>query len=74
MRIAGKINKTKLTFHATAENLIKCSLFNDEMQKFQAAIGFKRFFPKGVYIYKSQKEANDHWDSVIINKIVRKAK
>ena len=75
MKEIGKISvKSEITFRATPENLARCAFFNDEMQKFHAAAGFGRFFPKGVYRYKNHREANRHWREVIINKILEKQK
>lgn len=74
MKIVGNRKEPEITFHATAENLKRCCEFNDEMIKFQKALGFNGFLPKGVYHYKTHEEANKHWDQCIINKVIQKHK
>lgn len=75
IKIVGrKYKEPEITFHASAEKLKRCGTFNDEMIKFQKVLGFNGFFPKGVYHYKTHKEANKHWQKCTIKKVIEKEK
>lgn len=69
MRMVGKRKIRELTLHASAEQLVTGCVFNDEIHKLPS--GKETGFPKGVYRYKSQEEANIHWDAALIVGIVR---
>ena len=71
MKIVGKVKEPEITFHATAENLKKGCGFNDSVNKFFKA---KLYIPKGIYHYKTHKEANEHWEKYIIKGIVERQK
>ncbi|MEK6749729.1 MAG: hypothetical protein AABY83_11050 [Pseudomonadota bacterium] len=72
MKIVGKRKIRELSLHASAEQLVAGCAFNDEIHKLPS--GKETGFPKGVYRYKSQEEANAHWDEALILGIVRAVK
>jgi hypothetical protein len=69
MKIAGKRTEPSIDFHASADKLRIGALFNDETQR--AAGSRITLIPKGVYHYKTRKEANDHWEICSVKAIVR---
>jgi hypothetical protein len=72
IRIVGNRKEPAVEFFASAKHLIQGANFNDETQKL---LGMNnRFFPKGVYHYKTNEEANIHWETEIIRNIARKIK
>jgi len=71
MKTIGKRKEPEITFHATAENLKKGLSFNNTINKF---FQNKLYIPKGVYHYKTHKEANEHWNKYIVLGIIERQK
>lgn len=61
MKIIGNRKERKITFHATAENLKVDMNMSWNKVLCNPPIGGGVYIPKGVYHYKSDKEANKHW-------------
>jgi len=70
MKTAGKRTEPTIDFHASADKLRIGALFNDETQR--AAGGRITLIPKGVYHYKTQQEANDHWETYSVKEVVHR--
>jgi hypothetical protein len=70
MKTVGKRTEPIITFHATADNLREGARFNEETQR----IAGKSFspIPKGVYHFKTQEEANEHWNACCVKEVVRR--
>jgi len=71
MKIVGKLQEPEITFHATAENLKRGCEFNDSINKFFKS---KLYIPKGIYHYKTHKDANEHWEKYVIKGILERQK
>ena len=65
-RIVGKRKEPELTFHATAENLIRCSAIQNT--KFANRI----CIPKGVYNFKTHEEADKQMENAILKSIAKR--
>ena len=63
MKIVGKrIIEKEITFEPRGDYLKEIATWND-------TIGEIRFFPKGVYRYKTHKEADEHYLNCMASKI-----
>jgi len=67
MKVVGRNIKSKITFNASADNLKKAAAFNDSMNK---SFGVFLTIPRGVYHYKTHKEASAMWEGYIVKSIV----
>lgn len=68
-RVVGKKREPSIAFDASAELLLKGMRFNDEMNK-----TFKRQsagIPKGLYRFRSLKEANEHQEACVASHMAR---
>ena len=69
-RTVGKKQEQAIVFDASAELLLKGIKFNEEIHKiFQTK---DNGTPKGLYHFKSHKEANRHQEECIANKMARR--
>ncbi len=57
MRIVGRSQERHISLTASGELLKEGAVFNSEMQRWRATLRF----PRGVYRYAEQKDANQHW-------------
>ena len=69
MRVIGKRKIRPISFKASGELLKQGAVFNDEMHGLPT--GSTTGFPKGIYRYASFKEANEHWDDCLIERLAR---
>ena len=63
MKTVGRRKERPISFHASAELLVECARFNEEMMKLPT--GDTSFIPKGVYFFKTHEEANRHWEDCV---------
>ncbi len=69
MKLIGKRKARPISEKASGELLKQGAIFNDEIHRLPT--GSTTCFPRGIYRYATSKEANDHWDSCVIERIVR---
>lgn len=68
-RIVGTRRVREMTFDASGENLKRGCEFNDEIHR---TFGTRdNGVPKGVYRFKTHKEANEHQEMCMANKMAR---
>lgn len=72
MRVVGKRQIRPISEKASGFLLKQGAVFNDEMHRLPT--GTTTYFPKGIYRYKTNEEANAHWDSYLIEGIARNAR
>ncbi|MGA2090305.1 MAG: hypothetical protein ABSH12_02455 [Endomicrobiales bacterium] len=70
MKKTGKRTEPSIDFHASADKLRIGALFNDETQRMMGSRS--ALIPKGVYHFKTHKQANDHWETHCIKEVVRR--
>ena len=71
MRLIGKRKIRPISNKASGFLLKQGAAFNDEMHKLPT--GGATCFPKGIYHYLTHEEANKHWDSCLVEGIVKNA-
>ena len=72
MRILGKRKIRTVSNEASSFLLKEGALFNDEIHKLPT--GNTTFIPKGIYRYKTQEEANQHWEDCLVSGIAQNAR
>ena len=72
MKVTGHRKSRPVTANASGDLLKKGALFNDEIHKLPT--GFTTAFPKGVYRYASNEEANFHWMECVVKGMVQHAR
>ena len=72
MRVIGKRQIRPIAEKASGVLLKQGALFNDEIH--QLPSGAFTYFPKGIYRYKTNNEANVHWDLCMIEGMAKNAK
>ncbi|MBN4079371.1 hypothetical protein JYT26_01895 [Beggiatoa alba] len=71
MRIIGKRQIRSIAEKASGALLKQGAVFNDEIHRLPT--GAVTYFPKGIYRYKTNEEANAHWDLCMIEGMARNA-
>lgn len=69
MRVIGLRKERPITFAASGESLAEGARFNDEIHKLPS--GGTTCIPKGVFRFKSHKEANEHWLTCVSNAVAK---
>lgn len=69
MKVIGKRKVRPVSDKASGFLLKQGATFNDELHRLPT--GSTTYFPKGVYRYKTHDEANVHWESCLIEGIVK---
>lgn len=64
MRTVGKRKIQAVSLKASEQLLRQGALFNDEIHKLPT--GNTTFIPKGIYRYRTQEDANKHWEDCMI--------
>ncbi len=64
MKTIGHRIEPPLEFSASARKLIEGARFNDELKKLPT--GNQRFFPKGLYRYRTHEESTRHWEHYLV--------
>ncbi len=72
MRVVGKRKIRPIVERASGVLLKQGAVFNDEVHRLPT--GTVTYFPKGIYRYKTNEEANAHWDLCLIEGMARNAK
>lgn len=72
MRTVGKRKIRPVTFKASEYLLRQGAIFNDEIHKLPT--GNTTYFPKGIYRYRTQVDANNHWEDCVVAGIARNAR
>jgi len=72
MRVVGKRKIRPIVKRASGTLLKQGAVFNDEIHRLPT--GTVTYFPKGIYRYKTNEEANAHWDLCLIEGMAGNAK
>ncbi len=72
MRVVGKRKNRPIVERASGVLLKQGAVFNDEIHRLPT--GTVTYFPKGIYRYKTNEEANAHWGLCLIEGMARNAK
>lgn len=66
MRTIGRRRVRELSYHAQGDLLREGAQFNTELRKLQSSFRF----PKGVFRYKTQEDADRHWQACVVANVV----
>jgi len=69
MKVVGKRRVRTISIHPTGDLLREATMFNDELHRLPT--GGTTHFPKGIYRYKTHKDANAHWEQCMAKGIGR---
>ena len=72
MRVIGKRQIRPISAKASGLLLKQGAIFNDEIHSLPT--GATTYFPKGIFRYKTNEEANIHWDTCLINGMAENAR
>ena len=73
MRIVGKHKYTEIFATASGEHLKRAAMFNETLQATMPN-GNQGYIPKGIYRFKTHRDANKHQDDCLVAHLVRIAK
>lgn len=72
MKIVGDRKLPEISVNASGDLLRRGCEVNDALHSLPT--GNTTYFPKGVYRYKNHEEANQHWESCLVEGMANAAK